>query len=158
MSDEVDILSQLDNIDLSTVQTGFPLLKTGIVSMTITGFEDDRADNGTQILKVKLALAQPWQDVDSKTVNQGFPMTDFIRFNEWVDPKTNEKKNFGLLRVAELRAAVMGKAKPGDRFNREQLINQVVQVSLKYDPAPTNKTTKEVYGPQTTIARYITKK
>ncbi len=154
MSD-IDILQQINDIDLSTVQTGFPLLKSGVVALTIQSFEDDVEKKA---LKVKFVTAQPWEDIDGKVINPGFPQTDFIRFNTWTDPDSGKEKNFGVERIVALRAAVFGKAKPGDKFDRSALLGQQVQARLKYDPAPRNKKTQEVYGPQTTIEAYLIKK
>ncbi len=154
MSNDIDILQQINDIDLSTVQTGFPLLKSGVVPLTIQSFEDDVEKKA---LKVKLVTAAPWEDIDGKVIHPGFPITDFIRFNTWTDADGKEK-NFGVERVVNLRAAVFGKAKPGDKFDRTALLGQQVQARLKYDPAPRNKKTQEVYGPQTTIEAYLIKK
>lgn len=151
MSSELDIMSKLDSVDLSTVQTDFPLLKSGVVSAQIAAIEPDNTKGRVQ---VKYTLAQEWQDIDGKVIHPGFTFSEFIYLNDWEDPKTGEVKNFGVQRLAQLRAAIFGKADPGTKLNLQELLGQMVTLTLKYDPEPRNKK-GEVFGPQTSVTRYV---
>lgn len=161
MSQDIDIMQKLNDVDLSTVETSFPLLKTGIVQATITECGPQSKDDKSW-LELKYVLAQEWatqphDGVPSKPVLPGFPITERIYLNDWEDPKSGETKNFGIQRAALLRECVLGKAQPGTRFIPSELIGQTVMLKLKFDPAPKNKKTGEVYGPQTTVDGYIRK-
>lgn len=149
---ELDIMSALDSVDLSTVQTSFPILKGGVVSAQIASIE---ADNEKKRVQVKYTLTQEWSQVDGIPVHAGFGFNEFIYMNDWTDPKSGEVKNFGVQRLAQLREAVLGKAAPGVKFSIPDLLGQPITVTLKYEAAPTNKKTGEVYGPQTSVAGYV---
>ena len=152
MSSELDIMSKLDSVDLSTVQTDFPLLKSGIVTAQIVTVEPD---NVKGCVVIKYTLTQDWSDVEGKAVKPGFPFSEFIYLQDWEDPKTGEVKNFGVQRLAQLREAIYGKAAPGTKLALSELAGQTVTVRLNYNPAPTNKKTGEVYGPQTSVVGYV---
>lgn len=149
---ELDIMSALDSVDLSTVQTSFPILKGGVVTAQIAAIEPD---NEKKRVQVKYTLTQDWSQIDGTPVSQGFGFNEFIYLNDWTDPKTGEVKNFGVQRLAQLREAVLGKAAPGVKFSIPDLLGQSITLTLKYEAAPTNKKTGEVYGPQTSVSGYV---
>lgn len=161
---DLDIMNNLDSIDLSKVETSYPILKTGIVPANIVFCEitkDDKVD-AKPYVHVKYTLGQEWETVSidgapSKVVNVGFPFNERIYFGTYEDKKTGEKKMYGVDRIAKLREAVFGKAEPGTKFNPGDLVGQTVTVKLKFDPAPKNTKTGEVYGPQTTVDGYVRK-
>lgn len=169
MNDQ-DILSQINDVDLSKVETSFPILATGIVSVTIGKCEfvteDSKKKPGEKntYLHVDYSLAQPWKTVGidgapSKPVNpgdRGSGMTERIYVGKFTD-KNGEEKWYGLDRIAKLREAVYGKASEGTKFIPPEMIGQPVLLNLKFNPAPVNKDTKEVYGPRTEIAGYVRK-
>lgn len=162
---DLDILNDLNSIDLSKVETAFPILKTGIVSATITGCEvtkDPNKPDAKPYVLVKYSLAAPWETVSidgapTKAVNPGFPFNERIYFGNYQDKTTGETKQYGVDRIAKLREAVFGKAAPGTKFAPEELVGQSITVKLKFDPAPKNSKTGETYGPQTTVDGYMRK-
>lgn len=161
---DLDILNQIQDVDLSKVETSFPVLAAGIVQAVITSIEFEKRENKkgehNPWCIVKYTLAQPWKtqplpDVPVRDVSIGFPITESISIKPWTDPKTGEEKNFGLTRLAMLREAVFGRAAPGAKFVPDELINQPINLRLKFDPAPKNKETGEVYPPQTRVDGYV---
>ena len=168
MSD-IDILQQINDVDLSKVETSFPILDSGIVRCTITKCEfhkePSKKKQGTDnvYLEVGYSLAQGWKTVSidgnpSKPVNpgdRGSAFTERIYVGKFLDDKTGEEKWYGLDRIAKLREAVMGKAEAGAKLNPPELIGQSVILRLKFDPAPKNKDTGEVYGPRTGVDAYV---
>lgn len=162
MSSELDILSQLQNVDLSTVETAYPLLKSGIVSAQIGSIETEQDEGKAPYVHIKYTLTEPWETVPFegrpvKTISPGFPISERIYVQDWTDPKTGEKKNFGITRLAQLREAVFGPATAGTKLVLPELLGQTVTLKLKFDPAPRNKKTNEVYGPQTSVDGYVRK-
>lgn len=167
MSSELDILNQLQNIDLSTVETSFPLLASGLLTAQIQECEmkrdtDKKGDDAKPYLWVKYALTQPWQTVahdgaDSKPVNVGFPISERIYVGQYADKKTGEMKWYGLDRIARLREAVFGKAPAGTKVVPAELLGQPITLRLRFDPAPRNDKTGQVYGPQTVVDGYVKK-
>lgn len=164
MSSELDsISSQLNNIDLASVETAYPLLKAGLVTAQIGAVmeERDEEDKPPYVL-VKYTLTQPWETTPFegrpvKTISPGFPLSERIYVQPWTDPKTNEVKNFGIIRLAQLREAVFGPATAGTHMSLPELMGQSITLKLKFDPAPKNKKTNETYGPQTTVDGYVRK-
>lgn len=170
MSDELNAMVDINSIDLSTVETNFPLLDNGIVTVQIQecDFKRDTATKGDAAkpyLWVKYALTQPWKTVAHeglvvKTVNpgdRGSMLTQSIYYGNYEDKKTGEVKKYGVDRIAKLREAVFGKAGPGQRFVPAELLGQTLSVRLKFDPAPKNEDTGKTYGPRTEVVDYIRK-
>lgn len=164
---DLDILNQINDTDLSKVETSYPILAAGVVSATITEIElkaiENKEGQSNPWAIVKYTLAQPWKtqplaDAPSRDVSPGFAITERISLKPWEDPKTGEVKNFGITRLAMLREAVFGKAAPGTKFNPEELLGQPITLKLKFDPAPKNKKTGEVYGPATEVDGYVKRK
>lgn len=162
-----DILQQVQSVNLGTVVTDFPVLAPGVVSATIESvtfeYKENKEGENLPWAVVKLKLAQDWktqplEGIPSRHIAAGFVLTDNISLKPWTDPKTQEVKNFGITRLALLRECVFGKAAEGTVFRPEELINQTVTVKLTFDPAPKNKKTGEVYGPQTVVDTYIRRK
>lgn len=160
----MNIMEQLNSVDLSKVETSFPILKAGIVDAQIVDITVVPGENGkAPYVQCKYNLAQDWmtQPIDggeSKPVKPGFPITERVYVNDWEDPKTGEKKNFGRVRLLQLREAVFGPIQPGQKLDFNELRGQSVKLNLKFDPAPKNSKTGEVYGPQTTVASYVRRK
>lgn len=166
---ELDIMSQLDSVDLSKVETSFPLLASGLVTVQVTACEfkrdtEKKADAKPYML-VELSLVAPWKTVArdgeaSKEVNpgdRGSKITDRIYFGDYEDKKTGEMKKYGYDRMATLREAAFGKAQEGAKFSAipQEMLGQTITAELKFEAAPVNKDTKEVYGPRTSVARYV---
>lgn len=160
---ELDIMSQLDAMNITDIETAYPLLKSGIVSAQISAISSEQDEGKPPYVKVEYTLAQDWETTPHegrpiRTVATGFPLTERIYVQPWVDPKTGETKNFGRTRLAQLREAVLGEPKDGDKLSDfTPLMGQTIMLKLKFDPAPKNKKTNEVYGPQTTVDGYVRK-
>jgi hypothetical protein len=165
---ELDILNSLQNVDLSKIETSFPLLKTGNVLAQISKMEfaskGKKEDENDQYINCKLeyTLQQPWETVPidgapSKAVSPGFKFTENIYCSPWTDPETKEVKNFGLQRLTLLRECIYGKAPPGTALKKEDFLGRTVMVKLKFEPAPVDKKTKQVMGPQTKVDGYVRK-
>lgn len=169
---EQDILNQLNEVDLSKVETSFPILAGGVVPANITDCkfvtEDSKKRQGEKnvYLLVNYALAQPWKTVahegiPSKPINpgdRGSAFNERIYVGKTIDDKTGEEKWYGLDRIAKLREAVFGRAAEGSRIVPAELIGQTVTLTLKFEEAPKNKDTGETYGPRTSVSGYVRKK
>lgn len=171
MSSDIDILQQINDIDLSKVETSFPLLATGVVLATIIGAEmkrdtEKKGSDAKPYIHVEFDLAQAWKTVahdgaESKVVNpgdRGSKFTKSIYIGQYEDKKTGEMKWYGLDEYARLREAALGKAQPGAKINPAELIGQQMPVKLTFNPAPRNEKTGETYGPRTEVTGYIRKK
>lgn len=169
MSNELDMMAMLDSVDLSKVETSFPLLASGVVTCQVSAIDfkrdTEKKADAKPYLMVELTLVSPWKTVPrdgepSKPVNpgdRGCKLVDRIYFGDYEDKKTGEAKKFGYDRMATLRESAFGKATEGARFSSipQEMLGQTIQVELKFEAAPVNKDTKEVYGPRTSVARYI---
>lgn len=166
-----EVMAQIDNIDLSKVETAFPLLASGAVKTTIIACEwrrdtEKKGDEAKPYIYVEYDLAQPWKTairdgIPSKAVNPGDRGSKFnerIYVGTYEDKKTGEMKWYGIERYAQLREAALGRAPEGSKINPPELIGQSVTTNLKFEPAPVNKDTKEVMGPRTTVIGYVRKK
>ncbi len=171
MSSEIDILQQINDIDLSKVETSFPLLATGAVLTNIIGCElkrdtEKKGSDAKPYIEVQYDLAQSWKTVErdgipSKVVNpgdRGSKLTERIYIGTYEDKKDGSTKWYGVERYAQLREAAIGKAAEGAKINPAELLGQSVTIKLLFEPAPMNKDTKEVYGPRTSVSGYIRKK
>ena len=133
----------LDNLDLSTVETGLPLLPEGLCEVTVTKIEAKANKAGTgNNLNITLATTQPMKSVDGKDINVGFPLFDLISLTptEKYDPRP---------RLAEFKEGVTG-SKAGAFNPLEQYIGLPVMVRLKIEKS-------EEYGNKNRIARYVKK-
>ena len=138
-----DIMSDLDNLDLSTVKSGFPILPEGLVNVTVLEIKTEPNKAGTgQNLKLKLGLVDPATDVDGKAVNPGFPIFDLISLTptEKYDPRP---------RLADFKEAALG-TKAGPFNPIEQYLGVTLTVRLKIDR-------NEQYGTKNVVARYVKK-
>jgi hypothetical protein len=160
---DLDILQQINDIDLAKVETSYPIPMAGVVAATITEIELKKIENkkgeSNPWALIKYATSQPWktqplENNPSRDLNPGFVITERISLKPWTDPKTDEVKNFGITRLAQMREAIFGKAQPGAKFVVEELLGQTILLKLKFDPAPKNRETGEVYGPQTSVDGY----
>lgn len=167
----IDILQQIDNVDLSTVETSFPLLATGNVLANIIKAEfrrdtERKGDSAKPYIYIEYSLAQPWKTVardgnTSKVVNpsdRGSVFNERIYVGQYIDKKTGETKWYGIDHYAQLREAIFGKATPGVKINPPELIGQTVTTKLLFESMTKNKNTGETYGPRTSVVGYIRKK
>lgn len=168
MSTELDSLNDPSNIDLSTVETDFPLLASGIVSCQVQECEwkteESKKKPGqmNKYLHLKVVTAQPWNSVafegrEAKQINPGFPITHRNYVGTYVDQKDNKTKPYGTEFLARLRESAFGKPSPGTQFNPAEMLGQTVIARLKFEPKPKNKETGEEYGPRTSIDGFVRK-
>lgn len=167
MSSELDILQQMNSIDLSTVETDFPLLASGVVSAQIQecDFRRDterKGDSAKPYLYVNYGITSPWHtaghDSPVKQLNpgdRGMTITERIYVGTYADKKTGETKWYGVDRIARLREAVLGKPAVGTKFQPAEVMGQTIQLRLRFDPAPKNDKTGEIYGPRTEVDGYV---
>jgi len=138
-----DIMSALDSLDLSTVETGMPLLPEGLVELVVTeiNISENKNKDGHN-LNIKFATTQPVTSNEGKALNPGFPIFDLISLKptEKYDPKP---------RLAEFKEAATG-TKTGVFNPVEQYIGLVLTVRLGVERS-------EEYGNKNRIKRYIKK-
>lgn len=169
MSQELDSISQVQNIDLSTVETEYPLLASGIVAAQVQECEwrteESKKKPGQMntYLHIKVVTTQPWRSVafegrEAKEINPGFPITHRNYIGTFVDERDGGKvKPYGEKLIAQLRESAFGRAPAGTRFNPAEMLGQSVMVQLKFEPKPVNKDTGEEYGPRTSISGFVRK-
>lgn len=160
----LDILQQIQSTDLAKVETDFPNLATGNVATTIVAAAWDTSTD-KPFLGLTYELTQPWKtqahgDVASKAVNPGDRGAKFnqrIYVGQYEDGQTHETKVYGLDSVAKLFKAVFGKDTTikADTEGVMQLLGMPVVATLKFDPAPRNKKTGEVFGPKTEVTGWV---
>lgn len=162
MSTELDIMSQLNSVDLSKVETSFPILKPGILQFQIKeiGVVTPDESDKKPFVGIEYTLLQPWesQPLDggaAKPIAAGYPIRERVYVNDWTDPKTNEVKNFGRVQLLKLREAIFGPIQPGQRLDFNEMRGQTVTLRIGFDPAPKNRKTGETYGPQNTVEAYV---
>lgn len=168
MSD-IDVLNEIQNLDLSTVETEFPLLASGVVAAQVQECEfkrdEDKGADAKPYLWVKYAITQPWKTVahEGLTVKQlnpgdrGMTISQRIYIGQYDKKDGSGKAWYGLDTVAKLRESAFGKAPAGTRLNPSEMLGQSVLLVLKFDPAPKNSKTGEVYGPRTEVSGFVRK-
>lgn len=167
---EQEILDQMQDIDLSKIETSFPMLATGMVTANIGKCElrrdvDKKGDDAKPYWFLEYSLTQPWKTVawegtPSKPVNpgdRGSKLQERIYIGKYIDKNDGTEKWYGLDRLTKMREAVFGKAPEGTRFVAPEMIGQDIILSLTFNPKPMNKDTKETYGPRTEISGYVKK-
>jgi len=171
MSEELDVMQMMDSIDLSKVETEFPIPAGGIVAAQIQECEfrrdtEKKGPDAKPYLYVTYNFTQPWktQSIDGGIVKEILPggrgstINERIYVGYYEDKKTGEQKTYGTDRIALLRECVLGKAQPGTKFQPAELKGQSITLKLIFEPAPRNEKTNEVYGPRTSVASYLRKK
>lgn len=166
MSEDLNAMINLDDIDLSTVETDFPLLASGLCGLQIQECEAKANEkSGKLFIHVKFAITQAHKTTNHggltvKTINpgdRGSTLNKDIYYGKYEDTKTGELKPYGLDELTRLREAVFGKAPPGTKFNCSEMLGQNLVGNLRFDPEPKNKKTGEVFGPRTEVASYVRK-
>ena len=166
MSDDIDILQQIENVDLGKVETSYPLLKTGLCRLTIKSMEFKRIESKKGALQawclLEFVTAQQWETVAHdglpvKPIAPGFPLKKRVYMEPSKDKTTGEDVNYGIKDLALLRECIYGKAPEGTRLQVSDFLGQEVIGKLKFDPAPKNKDTGETFGPRTEVDGYVRK-
>ncbi len=139
-----DPMSMLDSLDLSTVQTGMPLIPEQLVELEVIKLEvkDSKNDSAKKNLHISLATTQPMTSVEGKALNPGFPVFDLVSLT------MTDKYDFRT-RLAEFREATVGKV-PGPFNPVEQYIGCKVMVRMKIERS-------EEFGNRNRVGRYIKK-
>lgn len=169
MLDELKSMTDINDIDLSTIETDFPLLDSGIAPAQITECEikteeGKKTGKPQSYLHVKYNLTAGHKTTAHegrivKTINpgeRGSSITERIYYGVSYK-KSDEGKAYGYDRIAKLREAVFGKATPGTKFAAAEMLGQNISLRLLFEPSPRNSDTGEVYGPRTSVADYIRK-
>lgn len=149
MSDDLDISAQLDNIDLSTVSTSFPMLAAGLqeVNVAEVKIEPQKAPKTGKNLKIKLTLVNPAVDIEGKTVNAGFPLFDTVSLTKTFKDDGSVKYD-PTPKLALFKEVVTG-SKDGTFMPLEQYIGKSCLVQVSFVPA------QGEFGPQNRIQRYV---
>ena len=143
MSEEIDILQNLQSLDLTNVETGMPVLREGLVGIEVLEAKIEPNKKGTgSNLNLKFGLTDPWEALDGKAINPGFPLFHTISLVQ------TEKYN-PLQNLAAFKECVTG-TKSGNFLPVEQYLNCTGSVRIKNE-------TSEQYGTQTRIARFVKK-
>jgi len=163
MTQDIDILSQIDNIDLSTVETARPFLPSGIYEFVVQKMElvDQKSPKTGKNLSIQLGLVEPAQSVpndkgETQLLNPGFPVFDLISLTATFNDD-GSKKYDPLPRLAKFREAVLGD-KSGKFMPLEQYIGQRVMVKVNYSATNVDRKTGQDYGPKTTVSDYVKRK
>ena len=141
--DNTDILSALDSIDLSSVETAMPILPAGLYQARVATMTADQNKAGTgHILNIKLQLTQPQQDGKGNPTNPNFPLFDRISLvaTEKYDPKPA---------LARFMEGTLGH-KNGKFMPLEQYIGQEVTVKVAIED-------DAQYGRKNVVKGYIKK-
>ena len=111
------------NVDLTTVETGIPLLKEGLYDVRVDSMiiKPNKANDG-EILETKMVLEQSGESVTGEEVKPGFPI--FHRVSLKITEKYNPARNLAALQDCFLggRAA---------EFDTEEFIGKTGTVKLK---------------------------
>lgn len=172
MSD-IDILQQMDNIDVSKVETSFPIPAEGLVRARVTSAKREQEPNkkkgGTNtFFEFEFAFTQDWrtQPINGNPSSpipvggRGSKMTKRVYVGQYEKKDGSGLAWYGIEELAKLRESALGKAPAGTSYSNlcDDVLGQEVTLVLKFDPAPKNKDTGEVYGPRTEITNYVAKK
>lgn len=146
MSEETDILSQLDTMNLSDQETGMPTLRAGQIKVRVKKIEivpNSKKDGN--LVKIQLETLDPWESTKSTPVNPGFPLFGQISLRPTEKyPQSNIMKA-----LAEFMECFLG-SKDGTFMPLDKYIGQEGVVVVK--PESTAE-----YGDQTRLVRYIKK-
>ena len=114
---------EIPNIDLTTVDTGIPLLPDGLYEVRVENASvEPSKDGSSQILKLKYSLEQNATSIGGNEVNPGFPIFDRVSL------KVTEKYN-PARRLASLMDCFIGQRAP--KLNPEELIGKSGSVRLR---------------------------
>jgi len=167
MSD-IDILQQMNDIDLSKVETSFPMLDSGIADFQVKACEmrrdTDKKADAKPYCFIELTLTAPWRTTsfngDSRVINpgdRGSTINKRVYIGQYEDKNTHELKWYGIDELARFRESAYGKAPAGTKFNPAEMLGQNIKARLKFDPAPKGKD-GTIYGPRTEVDAFIAKR
>jgi len=116
------MIIEIPNTDLTTVETGIPILEAGVYEVKVTKVEVRPSRDGkSENLHIQLALEQHATSLAGETVNPGFPL--FAR----ISLKATEKYNPGRHLAALMDCFLPERTA---KFDTEALIGQTGNVKL----------------------------
>lgn len=108
---EIDLLTTLDNVDLTKIDRSFPCIVDGKYNFRIVKFATKENSKKTgHNLQVTLELQQDARTDDGKTLHKGFKMTDSFSLVK------TERYN-PLERLADIQLAAFGEQRKGFKFS-----------------------------------------
>lgn len=134
---------EIPNVDLTTVETGIPLLPDGLYEVRVETAEVTPSKDGqSNVLKLKYSLEQKATAIGGAEVGIGFPIFDRVSL------KVTEKYN-PARRLAGIMDCFIGSRTA--RLNSEDLIGKsgVVRLRVRHD---------EQYGDSNEVKAYEPKK
>ena len=134
---------EIPNVDLTSVETGIPILPAGLYEVKVESMELKPTKEGsTNMLNIKYSLEQNATATNGEQVSPGFPIFDRI----WLG--TTEKYSPARA-LASIQDAFLGSRTP--KFNTEDFIGKsgVVRLKVRND---------EQYGESNEIKAYEPKK
>ncbi len=137
-------LNDILGADLSTTETGFPVIAPGVYAFQVGQMElkDSKSKAGAKNLSIECKLTQPAADRNGKVIKAGFPLyhTISLAASDKYDPKKN---------LAQFKEAVLG-TKDGTFMPLEQYMGQSFTARVKIESS-------EQYGDQNRIDAFIKK-
>ena len=130
------------NADLTTVDSGFPVLEQCVLDCTIADMQvkPSKKDPNKANLHIKLTTAMPAKTRDGVLKAPGFPLTDIVGIN------ATEKYN-PAQRLKQIKEAATGQS-DGPFGSPETYIGKSVTVRIKIESSTE-------YGDQNRIAAYV---
>tara|TARA_R110000868_G_scaffold136214_6_gene349077 strand:- start:492 stop:1040 length:549 start_codon:yes stop_codon:yes gene_type:complete len=139
----------LDTLDLTSTDTGFPVIPAGMYTATVrkVAYEPNKKGTG-QNLKMELALTEPVADLTGRQLNPGWIIRDLVSLV--VSRKEDGSVKYDpRQRLAEFQEGVLGKKLTS--FNPlEQYLEQQVTIRVKVEDDPE-------FGKSNRVQRYIKK-
>jgi hypothetical protein len=137
-------IGDLDNLDLTGVDTRRPLIKGGsVLELVVKKFEKKRNKKNTgDNLNITLALSTPAETVDGAGVQQGFELYDLISLVPTPDYDPRQK-------LAIFKEAVLGHHEGA--FNISELLNRTVVARVDVE----EEDAKEGYPAKNKIGKYF---
>jgi hypothetical protein len=139
---KLELPSDLGTVDLTTVETGIPVLPAGDYLVRLVSMEQQTSKNGKPLLVIKVETAEDSEDEKGNTVNAGFPLFDRISLT----PTENYNP---ARRLAELQEAFLGEKRP--EFDTDDFIDGEARIKLKIEES-------DEFGRQNRVARYLPKR
>ena len=142
-SNEVSILNELDTLDLSSIETGVPILPARIYSLQVDKVEvvENKKKTGHN-LTIELSTVNTEEAEGGKVLNPGFKVFDLISLVK------TDKYN-PIEKLAAFKESATG-SKSGNFNPPEQYIGAIVQVRLAIED-------DKEYGRKNRINRYLKK-
>lgn len=144
-----DILNAVENMDLTNVETDFPVLEQGICDFTIANMqaETSKNGNGTNII-VELKTAMPYKTRKGEVKQPGFPLRDSIYIpNDTTSEKGATAMRMSQQKLAQLKLSVFG-TQEGAFGKFEQYVGKTVSARLKIE-------SDEQFGDRNRVAAYV---